>query len=151
MFLFLIYLNNKKFTFKFGVLLSKLNFPGFILLFIGNMGLGKTFLARGFINNQYRICVKSPTYTLVEEYQAFRGLVYHFDFYRLKFYYELDEIDFTSYLNSDSLLIIEWGNKFSLLRLKSHIFVYFFYYLNYFNRLILLKSYFFNFKKLFGY
>jgi len=152
MFVYSIYLGDKKSVSSFGNLLSKLLYPELIVFFVGNLGSGKTFLIKGIIGSllKYKSDVKSPTYSLVETYNLSDFFIHHFDFYRLYKYDELNDIDFNNYLRRDSLLLVEWGNRILNMACRSHINVYFFYYSNFFNRIFYLKSYFFNFKILFG-
>ena len=56
-----------------------------IFLFYGSMGVGKTTLIKA-MSNQLGVqeLASSPTFSIVNEYEASNGLVYHFDFYRIE-------------------------------------------------------------------
>lgn len=76
----------------------------------GDLGAGKTTLARGFIQAFGFDRVKSPTYSLVESYQNKDINIHHFDCYRLSNSEELDYIGIRDYLGPGHIQLIEWPN-----------------------------------------
>lgn len=75
----------------------------------GDLGTGKTTFARGFIQalNPALKEITSPTFTLVQQYEADRGHVWHYDLYRLRHAEELEEIALDEALIS-GITLIEW-------------------------------------------
>lgn len=93
------------------------NLPrGGIVFLHGDLGAGKTTLARGIIRGLgYSGAVRSPTYTLVERYpiDAFNGcdLCCHYDLYRLEHPEELEFIGARDDLTEGNLCLIEWPER----------------------------------------
>tara|TARA_Y100001968_G_C19111412_1_gene597372 strand:- start:42 stop:551 length:510 start_codon:yes stop_codon:yes gene_type:complete len=86
---------------------------GDTVLLYGNVGSGKTSLARHIIQNRFILQgvvvdeVPSPTFTLVQFYDSIFPPIWHVDLYRLSNEYELIELDFLDNLNS-CICLIEW-------------------------------------------
>jgi len=86
---------------------DKIKSPVLILL-KGELGTGKTILAKGIAESLgYKDELTSPTYNLVQEYQADQEII-HMDLYRLDNSEELLEIGFEDYLSRDAVILIEW-------------------------------------------
>ena len=99
-------------TEKLGQCLAELIHPPFIVFLQGDLGAGKTTLVRGFLRGlEYKGKVKSPTFTLVEEYHFPKKTIYHFDLYRLSHPEELEFIGIREYFRDDCIILIEWPEK----------------------------------------
>ena len=81
----------------------------FVALF-GEMGVGKTAFTRGFCNHLGISGVKSPTYTVVNEYRA-KIPVFHFDMYRIETEDDLYSIGFDDYVMARGICISEWSEN----------------------------------------
>jgi tRNA threonylcarbamoyladenosine biosynthesis protein TsaE len=103
------YLQSAEATEQLGAALWRL-LPAKCLVFLhGDLGAGKTTLVRGFLQAAGHVgAVKSPTYTLVEEYRIGGRNIYHFDLYRLADPEELEWIGIRDYLDEESVCIVEW-------------------------------------------
>ena len=76
----------------------------------GEMGVGKTAFTRGFASHFGVTSVKSPTYTVVNEYRG-RARIFHFDMYRIDGSDDLYSIGFDDYVRADGYSIVEWSEN----------------------------------------
>jgi len=87
--------------------------PHKVILFHGNMGVGKTTLIKALAKELgVTDATSSPTFSIVNEYQADDNLLlYHFDMYRLKSEIEALDMGIEDYLYSGNWCFIEWAEK----------------------------------------
>jgi tRNA threonylcarbamoyladenosine biosynthesis protein TsaE len=86
------------------------------ILLIGNLGAGKTTLAKGIIQGLGLAEpdeVASPTYTLIHEYGE--GRVYHIDLYRLDQAEQVATLGLDDIFDREAVVLIEWGERFPAL------------------------------------
>jgi tRNA threonylcarbamoyladenosine biosynthesis protein TsaE len=96
-------------------LASKLAPPKLVVL-RGDLGAGKTTLVKGIAEGFHAASeedVTSPTFTLIHEYRGPSATVYHIDLYRVDTQRELETLGLDDLMNEDSILLIEWGEKFA--------------------------------------
>ena len=98
--------------------------PPKVVLFNGAMGAGKTtFIKALCLALGVKSATSSPTFSLVNEYEAAEGLVYHFDMYRLKHESEAFDFGIEDYLYSGNWCFIEWAEKIPNLIPEEHLVV----------------------------
>jgi len=96
-------------TTKLGRQLAPLLSGGGIVYLYGDLGAGKTSLARAVLEGLgYKGRVKSPTYTLLEPYELDILTVYHMDLYRLSDPEELEYLGVREMMKQTVLSLIEW-------------------------------------------
>ena len=98
-------------TEQFGAAIAGLLRSGDVVALEGDLGAGKTTLTRGLIR---ALCggavdVPSPTYTLVQTYDAPDFLLWHFDLYRVEDESELMELGWTE--TASGVAIVEWPDR----------------------------------------
>ena len=91
---------------------AQISAPCFIAL-SGDLGAGKSVLARAIIqniSNNPSQDVPSPTFTLVQQYETERGLIWHFDLYRLDQDIDVHELGWDDAL-FDGICLVEWPER----------------------------------------
>jgi tRNA threonylcarbamoyladenosine biosynthesis protein TsaE len=84
-----------------------------VVLLIGNLGAGKTTLAKGIVSGLGAAepeDVSSPTFTLIHEYGG--GRVYHIDLYRLDRPEQVATLGLEEIFDREAVVLIEWGERF---------------------------------------
>lgn len=102
-------------TIAFGRSLVELFAPPKLVLLRGDLGAGKTTLVKGIaagFDAAQEEDVTSPTFTLIHEYRGPRANLFHIDLYRIDTQKELDTLALDDLRAADSILLIEWGEKF---------------------------------------
>jgi tRNA threonylcarbamoyladenosine biosynthesis protein TsaE len=96
--------------------------PNKVILFNGEMGVGKTTLIKQLCKTLgVQDATSSPTFSLVNEYQTDTNqTVYHFDFYRLNKETEALDMGVDDYLYSGNWCFIEWSEKIENLIPEQH-------------------------------
>lgn len=92
-----------------------------VVLLIGNLGAGKTTIAKGIVKGLGATEpseVSSPTFTLIHEYSP--G-VYHIDLYRLDTPAQVATLGLDEIFDRDAIVLIEWGEKFPALMPRERI------------------------------
>jgi tRNA threonylcarbamoyladenosine biosynthesis protein TsaE len=108
----LIELADEAATLSLGASLAAGAVSGRVLHLSGDLGSGKTTLARGLIRALgHAGRVKSPSYALVEDYELSSLHLYHFDFYRFKDDKEWVSSGFREYFGPEALCIVEWPER----------------------------------------
>src|SRR5437763_11628173 len=102
-------------TIAFGRTLAGLLVPPKMVLLRGDLGAGKTTLVKGIaaaFGAAAEEDVTSPTFTLVHEYRGPRASLYHIDLYRVDTPRELETLGLDDLRSENSILLVEWGEKF---------------------------------------
>lgn len=93
-----------------------------IFIFEGEMGAGKTTFIKAFCEELgVTDVVSSPTFSIVNEYEAGDQTIYHFDFYRIKNLQEAYDIGYEEYFYSGNICLIEWPELVAELLPESYI------------------------------
>lgn len=80
-----------------------------VFAFYGKMGAGKTTFVKAICEELgVNDVITSPTFAIVNEYEAHDASIYHFDFYRIKKIEEVYDMGYEDYFYSGGLCFIEW-------------------------------------------
>ena len=80
-----------------------------VFAFYGKMGAGKTTFVKAICEELgVEDVITSPTFAIVNEYEAHDASIYHFDFYRIKKIEEVYDMGYEDYFYSGGLCFIEW-------------------------------------------
>ena len=108
-------------TIAFGRILGSLLVPPKLVLLRGDLGAGKTTLVKGIAGAFEAAAeedVTSPTFTLIHEYRGPKATLYHIDLYRIDTPRELETLALDDLRSENSILLIEWGEKFPWLAME---------------------------------
>jgi tRNA threonylcarbamoyladenosine biosynthesis protein TsaE len=109
---FSAFLQDEAATLAVGARLAAVLRPGLYIALSGDLGAGKTTLARGVLRGLgYGGKVKSPTYTLVEVYKLSRLDFYHFDLYRFNDPQEWWDAGFQEHFGGGNVCLVEWAER----------------------------------------
>ena len=106
-------------TIELGRKLASRLAPPKIVLLRGDLGSGKTTMVKGIAEGFSAAAqedVTSPTFTLIHEYRGPKVNVFHIDLYRIDTQRELDTLALDDLVEENSVLLIEWGEKFERFR-----------------------------------
>ena len=90
--------------------------PPKLVVLRGDLGAGKTTLIKGIAEGFHAASeenVTSPTFTLIHEYRGPGVNVYHVDLYRVDTQRELETLGLDDFVDENSVVLIEWGEKFA--------------------------------------
>lgn len=108
----MFYSENENELIDFGVKIGKALKEEDVIVLSGELGAGKTTITKGIAKGlEIDQMIKSPTYTIVREYQG-RLPLYHLDVYRIGD--DPDSIDLDDFIYGNGVTVIEWGNLLDL-------------------------------------
>ena len=112
---------NPEETVRLGKNLARFLEQGDVLALVGELASGKTTFIKGILRGlKYTKPVTSPTFTLINEYDAMYPVI-HMDCYREENLNRWIKVGFHDYINAENIVIIEWADKISSLLPDDHI------------------------------
>ena len=116
---------NPEETIQLGKIFSDFIHRGDVYAFVGELASGKTTFIKGILKGmQYKKPVTSPTFTLVNEYDA-KYPVIHIDCYREEKLERWIKLGMNDYMSEENVVIIEWADKMESLLPSNTIYVQF--------------------------
>ena len=100
-------------TIQLGQFIGEILKPGSVIGLCGELGTGKTHLAKGLARGlgiDHRYYVTSPSFTIISEYPG-RIPLNHIDLYRLEEMDQMGELGYEEYFYGDGVTVIEWAEK----------------------------------------
>ena len=106
-------------TAALGAFMARYAFPGLVCLLEGDLGMGKTVLVRGFCGAAGCRRVRSPSFTLVNQYPCTGPFsVVHADLFRIG-EEDVRDLDLESFLEEGAVLFVEWAERWRISGLES--------------------------------
>lgn len=107
------YLASPEETLEWGRQQAQTLAAGSVLALCGDLGAGKTQLAKGIIQGLgSKAEVTSPTFSLVQEYRDGRLPAFHLDFYRLESEAEVLSLGWDDILDENGVVVVEWADLY---------------------------------------
>lgn len=98
-------------TLEIGRILGQILQPGMVLAMYGELGSGKTVLAKGIGRGlEAEDEITSPSFVIMNVYSG-RIPIYHFDFYRLNSILQLDDLGLDEFFYGDGVSLVEWADR----------------------------------------
>ena len=102
-------LTNRDATIALGKKIGQQLVAGDVLVLDGDLGAGKTTFTKGLAAGlEIRDIIKSPTFTIIHEYQDGRLPLYHMDAYRLE-NGGAEDLGLEEYFDGDGVSVVEWA------------------------------------------
>ncbi len=109
-------------TLELGIRLGTYVPGGTVLALDGDLGAGKTLLAKGIAQGlAVDEHITSPTFTIVNQYLSGRLPFHHMDIYRIEDEEELWEIGIEEYFDNESVSVVEWPDRLGGILPKEHV------------------------------